>query len=734
MRANKKSVGGLLATASVLAMGAQALAAAADESQLELVIVTAQKRTENVQQVPASISVLKGADLERMHATSLSDYVAYVPGLSLATQGAPGLNTLTIDGVPPLGAASEVGVYVGDVPIGSSNSFQAAQTLTLDLMPYDLDRVEVLRGPQGTLYGASTMGGLVKYVLASPNLHQFSGRAGGDVFGVHGAGSPGFGVRGMVNLPLLDGRFGLRASAYDQWTPGYIDSGVSGAKRQNGTREYGGRLAALWQPITDFSVELSVMDQKVATNGLAIEALNYEGNQTLYGDLTDDNALPQPFQQEIQVYGATLKYDLHWAQLTSVSSYQRFRNNDNEDSTSFIGPYLPAFGAPGPGMVILRNHLNLKKFTQEVRLASPQGQTLEWLLGGFYTHEDGTKNQVYDSYDLSGAPLAGFDLADAQLPSTYREYAAFGDLTLHLTPKFDVTGGLRYAHNSQDFQQIAGGVLFGGPDTASALFTSSEGVVTFLASPRYHINRNSILYVRIASGYQPGSPNTVYPGVAIPPQVNSSRLIDYQPGVKLTFFDDHLTTDVSAFYIAWKDIQVQVATPDGQASYLANAGKARSQGFDFSASWLPVDGLVLGANIAYTDAYLTTDVPSLSAVSGARLPLVPAWSGSFTADYNFPLGAWRGFVGAGFRQVGRQWSAVEGDTTGVMVPSYHALDLHMGVESDRWTVSVYAKNLNDARAFQAPVIRETDALGLPLDAKAPILQPRTIGLSVDVAF
>src|SRR5581483_4105691 len=176
MQANNKWVGGLLTTASMLTIGSQALAAApaaqgtASENELQVVIVTAQKRTENIQLVPASISVLKGSDLERAHATSLADYVSYVPGLSLASQGAPGLNTITLDGVPPLGAADEVGVYVGDIPIGSSGSFQSAQALTLDLMPYDLDRVEVLRGPQGTLYGASTMGGVLKYVLASPDL------------------------------------------------------------------------------------------------------------------------------------------------------------------------------------------------------------------------------------------------------------------------------------------------------------------------------------------------------------------------------------------------------------------------------------------------------------------------------------------------------------------------------------------------------------------------------------
>lgn len=740
MRAHEKWVGGLLAAAALLATASQALAAESDENELQVVVVTAQKRTENVQLVPASISVLKGSDLERMHATSLSDYVSYVPGLNLASQGAPGLNTLTLQGIPPLGSASEVGIYVGDVPIGSSNSFQAGAALTLDLMPYDLDRVEVLRGPQGTLYGASTMGGLLKYVLASPDPGRFFGRAGAGVFSVRDAGSAGFGLRGMVNLPILDGRLALRASAYDQWTPGYIDSGVSGARHQNGTRQYGGRLAALWRPTTDLSVELSVLDQKVQARSVGAVALNYDATQTLYGDLTNDNTLPEPFRQEIQVYGATVKYDLHWAQLTSVSSWQRFSNNTDQDLTYYIGPYLPLFGAAAPGDSALIEHLNLRKFTQEVRLASPQDQTVEWLLGAFYTHEEGSNNQAIFVYDSTAALLPGLNpFTVAQLPSIYREYAVFGDLTWHLTRRFDVTGGVRYARNDQNFQQISGGVLLDPTDpstiTTTPLFKSSEHVVTFLASPRYHINANSILYFRIASGYQPGAPNVELPGIPVPPQVNSSRLIDYEPGLKLTFLQNRVTADISAFYIDWKDIQLSVSTPDGAASYLANGGKARSEGFDFSATYLPVNGLALGLNAGYTDAHLTEPIASLSAASGARLPQVPRWSASATADYDFPLGSrWRGFVGGGYRYEGQEWSEVEGDPTGVVVPGYRVIDLHAGLDTERVTVTLYAKNLNDARALQTPTVRDTDILGLPFDAKGAVLQPRTIGVNVDVSF
>ena len=743
MRAKKKWAIGLATSASLAVLQLPALAAPVDDMQqveLQTIVVTAEKRVEKVQLVPASISVLTGANLERMHATTLEDYAAYVPGLNISGQGVPGLNTITLQGIPPLGSSSEVGVYVDDVPVGSSNMFQAASAATLDLMPYDLERIEVLRGPQGTLYGASTMGGLLKYVLAAPDLGSFFGRAGAGVASIKGAGSAGFGLRGTVNLPVVAGRLGLRLAAYDQWTPGYIDAPLMGARHDNGTRQYGGRAAVLWEPMGALSIELQVLDQKVQAANAAVMALDYAATHTLYGDLTNDNARPEPFRQELQLYSATVNYDFRWARLTSASSFQRFSNNTDQDLTFFLGPYLPLFGASAAGESDLIEHLNMRKFTEEVRLTSPEAQTLAWLVGLFYTREDGDNNQAIDVYDLTGAPLPGLNpFTVAQLPSFYREYAAFGDVTWHITQDFDVTGGLRYAHNDQSFSQISGGILLNPADPAAITVTptakSNEGVVTFMVSPRFHINENSIAYLRVASGYQPGAPNVELPGIPVPPVVNSSRLIDYQPGLKLTLLGGRATADVSAFYINWEKIQVEEATPNGAASYVANGGKARSEGFDFTGTWSPVSGLMLGANAAYTDAELTTAVPSLSAASGARLPYVPRWSGSVTAEYDFPLGAaWNGFAGGGYRQVGEEYSEVAGSPTGVIVPSYHAIDLRAGLENQRWTLSVYAKNLNDARAWQTPTLRESDVAGQPVDAKAPILQPRTIGLSIDVSF
>jgi outer membrane receptor protein involved in Fe transport len=707
-------------------------------------VVTAEKRPERLSDVAASVSVVPGGTLETMEATQLQDWAGFVPGLTVADQGAPGESSIAVDGIAPIAAASEVGLYVNDTPVGTSSSFQGGNGFSIDLLPYDLSRVEVLRGPQGTLYGASTMGGLIKYVLAAPDLDTFSGRIGGDVFGMANAHEPGGGVRGEVNIPLVKDQLALRLSAYDAYTPGYIDDFTTGQKGDNPLNQGGGRAALLWRPTADLSVQLGAIYQDSHAANPSFVALSQTTGQPLHGGLDNINTLPEPYTQALQLYDLTINWNLHFAQLTSVTSYQSFTNDTTEDLTDYIGVFLGDFGAPGPGLSNFLEDYRLKKFTQEIRLASPEGQKLEWLVGGFYTHETGANYEVFNAYDDAGAPLPGLNpLEYANLPSTYEEYAVFGDATYHFTDWFDLTAGVRYAHNSQKFVEIEGGALVGSnPPAAPALTvpgSSSEGVTTFLVDPRLHVTKDTIAYARIATGYQPGGPNVVLPGVTgIPGQFNSSRLTDYQVGLKSTFLDGRATADLSAFYIDWSKIQVSVLI--GNQSAVENAGAARSEGLDFSGTLSPIRGLMLGATLAYTDAVLTTPVPSIGAAVGARLPYVPMWSGSLTADYSWPLaGPWNGFVGGGYRYTGSRYSDVQGSVAngelqGLEADAYGVVDLHAGVRKGDLTLSVFAKNVGDARAYLAPADYFFSALGTPIDIKAPVLQPRTLGVSIDKSF
>ncbi|MGA2951428.1 MAG: TonB-dependent receptor [Caulobacteraceae bacterium] len=736
--------GALLGGIAVMALPAMALAQTAQTSVSE-VVVTAQKRSEDLQKVPVSVSVVSGAKLEDFAATNLQDWSGYVPGLQLGANGSPGLVNLSIDGIGPVAAASEVGVYVNDTPLGSSSSFVGSRAFTPDLMPYDLDQIEVLRGPQGTLYGASTMGGLIKYVLKDPDLEHFSGRIGGDIFGVENGSGVGGGARAAINAPLIKDQLAVRLSVYDENTPGYIDNATMGQKGDNAVTQYGGRAALLWKPTADFSAELSAIYSRNHSDNQAIVAISQATLQPIAGPLSNINTLPEPYTQALQLYDLHLDWDLKWATLTSVSSYQRFENNNTQDLTDYLGVYLPLFGLTAePGQVDFHQHYVLSKWTQELRLASPTGQRFEWMLGGFYTHESGVNDEIYDGNDGSGAPLTALNpLEFADLPSTYQEYAFFGDLTWHVTGWFDIGGGLRWAHNSQNFTEIVGGTLVGSsPPTTPAETvpgSSSESVLTYQVSPTIHLNSNSILYGRIASGYQPGGPNLVLPGESLPSQFFSSRLTDYQVGVKSVFLGGRASVDLSAFDIEWSKIQVSVLYPDG-FSAVGNAGTARSQGFDLGGTLSPIAALTLGANLSYDDARLTQAVPSITAASGARLPLTPMWSGSLTANWTFPITeGWRGVLGGGWRYSGSRYSFVQGSTSGgapqgLEAKAYGVVDLHLGARSEGWTVSIFAKNLLDERAYLAPASYFNDALGFPIDITAPVLQPRTVGLSLDKAF
>jgi iron complex outermembrane receptor protein len=735
------------------AASSSSVSSGSESLKLSEIIVTAQKVSQKLMDVPMSITVVTGDQLEELQATRILDWLALVPGLNINDGTTPGKGALILEGIPSLGAASEVGMYVNDTPVGSSSTFGSGGATVLDLLPYDLDRIEVLRGPQGTLYGASSMGGLVKYVMKSPDLDNFSASVGGDFFSIKGSDGRGDGVRGALNLPVVSGLLGLHVSAYDQYTPGFITNGLTGAKDQNGIRQTGGRAALLWDINSDACILVSALYQKVAAANQTEVALNQATGLPIYGDFAEDNVRQEPSTQEVRLYDLTLNWNLHWADLTSVSSYQNFQDNLTGDATASLAPFnalLGAFHLPTFAQADTNIDLGLEKFTQEVRLASPQDQPLRWLVGGFFTHEETTNEDAFNVYDAAGVPVAALNpFITNDLRATYKEYAGFGDLTYQITNRFDVTGGVRYAHNSQSYQSQSGsfiGAVFDTPSPPSS-GRSSEGVTTFLFSPNYHFNETTIAYLRVATGYQPGGANVLSPFFPTAPATfSSSRLIDYQPGLKSTFLDGRASVDVSAFYIDWTKIQLLVEGPSDLANAEENGGKARSTGFDFAGSYTLIPGLVLGTNFNYTDAILTSPVASLNSLSGAPLPYVPRWSGALTAEYNtlLPGANWRTFAGGSYHYVGPRFSGVEGATVtqqllqpaDAEVRSYSTIDLHLGASHGGLRVSLYARNLTDKYAYLAPTFYRYSAnpLYIPIDIQAPVLQPRTIGISVDQTF
>src|SRR5215469_13702612 len=239
---------------------------------LEEVIVTAQRRAEPLLDVPLSISVISAADIERLHATSLRDLGAAVPGFTIVPAGSPGQSEIVVRGLPILTGAGGplVATLIDDASVGSSTSAGEGPGFALDMLPYDIERIEILRGPLGTLYGANSMGGVLKYVTKDPNLTAYEAQIGGEAFGIKDGGSLGTSARGSWSGPLIDGELAVRGSLYAQETPGYIRNPLRGLNHENSLSQYGGRLALLWQPLSELQVRLQGIYQRTDSDGDAV--------------------------------------------------------------------------------------------------------------------------------------------------------------------------------------------------------------------------------------------------------------------------------------------------------------------------------------------------------------------------------------------------------------------------------------------------------------------------------
>jgi outer membrane receptor protein involved in Fe transport len=726
-----------------------ALAQTTSGGGIETVTVTAEKRSQNIQDVPASVSALTGEELSNMHAVSLQDMEGLIPGLNIQPFGAAGTEFVTIDGIPPTASTTAARVYIDETPMGSSSGFVAANVITPDVMPYDIERVEVLNGPQGTLYGANAMSGVIKYVLTQPDPSKFSAEVGADVFGIQDGGGAGEQLRAMVNVPIEDNTLALRGTFYQRFTPGYIDDIVTGDKHDNAAHQIGGRASLLWEPNSKLSLQATVLDQHVLQNNSDTVSYDPVTHKPFPGAgvLSNNFYLPESTDIDILLYDLTGKYDFGWANLTSTSSYQLIRTTVIGDQTAAFRPIAPLIGLPDDILVNFPENPKVGKFTQEARLTSEQGGPVDWLFGGYFTHEVTSQLQFFQVFSSPGNPYPPplNPLEFATLNSSYIEYAGFANATWHVTDALDVGGGLRYSDNNQGYKQQLGGALVGGVEKFPK-GTSQQSVVTWDINPSYHFAPNDMVYARISKGFQPGAPNALPFGVTGAARFyNASSLIDYEAGIKSLFLDGKVLVDASVFHIVWSDIQVPVFYPACPCTVNGNGGAAHSNGVNFQGNYSPFDGLLLGANLAYTDSTIADGITSLNAPGGGRLLYVPKWSWSLTATYTTPIGdSWNFDAGAQFRHGGSQWSGVQGSfqndifgnpvQTAFLDPAYNQLDLHVGVSNDSWRLQLYGRNLTNDLYLRGQGYATAVLLGTPYAFQGVISQPRTYGFSVDKSF
>jgi outer membrane receptor protein involved in Fe transport len=730
----------------------------ATATTLGTVIVTANRRNETLQKVPMAVSALTWHDIERQHLQDFSDYAASVPGLDAISLG-PGMTELSIRGIASGSQqpSASVGVYVDETPFGSSSVFAVGSALTPDLDPADVERIEVLRGPQGTLYGAGALGGVIRFITIPPDTENYSGRLQLGGTSVDGGGN-GFDLHGMVNLPLVKDKLAVRANVYDETVPGFVDDAGRGKTDVNESKVKGGRVSLLWTPSDKTSVRVTALAQNLTAAGSATVALDPNTLQPVYGDLQQRYAAlgGNAFDGRYRLYNVTFNTDFGWAKLMSSSSYSKLDAITNVDATSLL--YLGPQANGQPYGTLERATIPQTKVTQEFRLSSPKSQTVEWLGGVFWTRETGDNAQdIYPSDYYSGIPQPspfGIPIGGDLQPSTYEAYAAYGSLTWHVTERFDVEAGLRYSRDKQHYTEIGYGLLFGGvPPTVLLDKRSSDSSTTFSLTPTFHINDNNMLYARVASGFLPGGPNIVPVGVPnVPATFSPTKLTNYEVGLKSTSPDNRVLVDLSAYYIDWT--KIPLTTFENNFTFLTSGGQAQSKGLEATVAWIAAPGLKLSANASYNDATLTRDAPYPSnGKRGDPLPYAPRFTLGLSGDYDFALGAgWHGYVGASYQYVDERSTdfAFSYPVAGILpplpssptIPGYHTINLRAGVNRDQWSVSAYVKNLTNqhgivqASTFQnyVPVAGALNPVTGRMEDNATIITPRTFGISVSRNF
>jgi outer membrane receptor protein involved in Fe transport len=712
----------LRAAALIATMGAGLPVAAeeanSDQTAMADVIVTAQKKgEERLQEVPVPISVLSADVLAGNGQTLLRDYYSAVPALNISPNFA-GQQMLSIRGVTTGGFTNPVvGVLLDDVPYGSSTFFAGNQVPDID--PGDLARVEVLRGPQGTLYGSNGMGGVLRFVTIDPSTDSYSGRVELGTNYVRNGAQPGFNLRGSANLPIGED-LAVRISGFTRQDPGYIDNPVQNTKGVNWGETTGARLAALWQPLTDFSLKLTALYQRALANGSSdVDA------QPGLGDLQQNYIHGiGGYDRKIQAYSAVVHASFGGVNLTSITGYGVNNYEASLDFSSVFGSLVQ--GAYGVGGSAYIDRDNITKFSQELRFSGTLLQNLDWLAGGFYTHENAPDFEIFTAQ----VPETG-RLVDnywyLPVPSRFEEGAVFADLTWRFTDQFDIQVGGRESRDTVTQLANTQTGLFVGTPVFTPEYEAKENTFTYLVTPRFKLTPDVMVYARLASGYRPGGPNPS-PSANVPRAYKSDKTQNYEIGLKGDFFDRHLTVDTSVYYIDWKDIQIQRTDV---LTFNTNGSRAKSEGVELSVTARPMQGFSVAGWVAYDDAVLTEAFPPGPAygVSGDRLPNTSKWSGNLSLEQDFPLGAdATGYLAGVVSYVGDRKSVFTGTASRQDLPAYAKTDLRAGVSWNSWTANVYANNVTDRRGLL------NGGIGFNPSFAYVYIPPRTVGVNLVKKF
>jgi len=745
--------------------------AAKTSDQIETVVVTANKRKEDANKVGTSISVIRGDDLVAEHIVDFEDVTRAIPNISFSGGGGggnagngPGLSNIEMRGISSSAGSATVGVYLDDVSMTVGNLYSLGSA---EPKFFDLDRVEVLRGPQGTLYGASSMGGTVKFVSNQPNVHENETTVYSELSSTSGGGA-NYTANAVFNTVLTPDELALRVGVETAHKSGYIDqvSPTTGGVIASGINwedDTVARMALKWVPTRNLTITPSIFYQQVTTGDTDVSYDTLPENET-------SKLVREPGSDQLLVPSLTMNYGTDIGDVTSVTSYFQRKFNRTQDGTTVNSPYIgslisiPSLSAVVSGLpsaVYLNNQV--RQFSQEVRLAShaydPTVSPFTWLVGAYAAdlHTNVTDNEpifgINAAFAAAGASPADPTVLSGAVPEGFpndnsyfavRHYydtqqSIFGEGNYYFTPTLHATLGVRYIQATDTLDRTGDFYYNASPLTAATGFlqtsaSTSGNATTPKVALTWEVDPTDTLYASASEGYRLGGLNfpipQAYCGLNAPPPLNyaSDSLWSYELGDKSRFLGNRLSVNTSLFYVNWKNLQQQIPLTCG-FNYNTNVGDATSYGAELEIKAKPISSVTIDFAAGVTHATLSDSAGAnagvTGAVDGATIPGVPKFNAALTGQYNFNInGDTYGFARAAVHWTGSSYGALDPSNPDYQRPAYNTVDASTGLTWDKWELSLFVKNLlNNQMVIQHPVVQS-------VDNEAYRIAPITIGISL----
>jgi outer membrane receptor protein involved in Fe transport len=758
---------------------------------LDEIVITAERREEKLDKVPISVTAFSQKSMDDLHIESFADLATIVPGLIVSTPEAGNQENgdVAIRGIFSGGNAPTTQFYIDETPVAIRTLPSAGPSGSPRPLIFDLDRVEVLRGPQGTLFGSSAMGGAIRYITPQPSLQDTSGMAKAE-FSYTDRGDPNYELGMAYGAPIVPGSVGFRVSAWLQEEGGFIDkenpfTGDITERKANYSDAWEIRPAFTFAPSDDLKITPAFFMQHAHSHNPNTYWLNNLPNPTSDGEHIS-GAIDEPYTDDLRVGSLSVKYDLHGLSFVSDTSYLDRNASAVDDFTraaEFIlsgENFVP--GLPHSYADFLQDSTFTHAWQQEFRLSSQDPDSrISWVAGLYYRRAvqrvlqylPGSLDPLTEA--INGETTLQFlgnpnYVLDGQTYNAYTNFyatdiseAAFGEVNIELLPRLKANVGVRYEHAIVDHQtQVSAGAL-DGVNYVSAVGADQVGnPVTPRYGLTYQYTDNNMVYISASKGYRAGGGNgaTVVGNqicnpslkalglTEAPASFNSDSLWSYEVGTKNSLFDHRLAIQASAYLIDWTNIQTQITLPSCAEGFTTNRGKAVSQGFDLQVAAIVAEGLKVNASVGYTDAYYPNAalgapvngvVPVLNA-AGDKLANVLPWTAAANAEYTHDIsGIWsssRGYLRLDYRWLDKanalnpnvaDYDALIGP---YQDPTYSILNIRFGVVHDGLDVSAY---VNNATRSDPRLKYYHDAIGDPLLYSSAI-RPLTAGLTMYYRF